>query len=181
VSTLLKKMVLAVKLRTSSIFKNTVILSLLITLLGCGYALRSKVPLSPQLAKIFIETGGNQSRVLSALRIALLQQEVSVTKNRNEAIATFNIVKEEYDRQVLTVSSSGKVEEFVLSLLFEFSVENKLGVMLIKPTQVKVERDLRFNISSVTASSSEEEQRIKDMVQDVVRQIILRLQHSTGP
>ncbi len=79
------------------------------------------------------------------------------------------------DSQVLSVTSTGKVDEYLLKYEVSFRLADKDGKSLSEPQTVKVQRDHQFDRLNVLAKEREEQELRREMQRDAVQQILRRL------
>lgn len=155
---------------------RTVVMSVLLSLAACGFKLRTKIELPVELTKMYIESGGQSLSIFPLLRTRLKQQGINLMDRPGDATAIIYLQNERYKRRVLTVSASGRVQEFLLVYSVDFSVKVSSGTSLLEKSALRVERELAFDESAVTAKSQEEAQLKQAMLQEAARQLLRRLQ-----
>lgn len=148
----------------------------LLSMAACGFKLRTKIELPVELAKMYIESAGQLFSVSPLLRTSLERQGIDLVNRPGDATAIIYLQNERYKRRVLTVSASGRVQEFLLVYSVDFSVKASSGKSLLEKSALRVERELAFDESAVTAKSQEEAQLKQAMLKEAVRQLLRRLQ-----
>lgn len=155
---------------------------LTIMLAGCGFHLRGSdihgaATLSPELKIMFIDGVRRNSALMTALRADLTASDVQVVDSSDDATAIMRILSNNFNRRTLSVSSaSGKVREFELHYEVTFVVNNKEGDILVPTQRARLVRDFTFDETRVLGKDSEESILRKEMEQDIVQQILIRLQ-----
>ena len=86
------------------------------------------------------------------------------------------LIGEDIQRRVLSVGTTGKVEEYEVHYGASYSVERGNGESLIPKETLGEQRSYSFNEADVLAKDAEQERLVQDMRRDVVRQMMLRLQ-----
>jgi len=86
---------------------------------------------------------------------------------------------ERSDSQVLSVSSTGKADEYLLKYEVSFRLTGKDGKALAESQTVRVRRDHAFDRLNVLAKEREEQELRREMRRDVVQQILRRLSRIT--
>ncbi|MCR4300143.1 MAG: LPS assembly lipoprotein LptE, partial [Sulfuricaulis sp.] len=79
------------------------------------------------------------------------------------------------ESQVLSVTSIGKVDSYLLKYEVNFRLVDKDNKLLSAPQTVKVRRDHQFDRLNVLAKEREEQERRHEMQRDAVQQILRRL------
>jgi outer membrane lipopolysaccharide assembly protein LptE/RlpB len=105
---------------------------------------------------------------------------IQVTADPKEATATLQILRETIRRRTLAASShvteSASLREYTFSYDVDYQVTLTDGKKLIPQETLSTSRNLFTDESKVLGKTAGEEILIKDMVSDVARSIILRLQ-----
>ena len=147
-------------------------------LLSCGFHLRGSVSVPPELAVTYLK--GGSSAVVEDLRQALLASGAQVTDDPDAAGATIEVLHSNIGRRVLSVGSTGKVQEYELRGLLRFRVVGADGRELLPAQQVQVVRDFLYDPNNVLGVSSEEQLARREMQRDLVNLMMLRLQAVDG-
>ena len=94
---------------------------------------------------------------------------------KEEAQAILLQVTELRERQILSLSASGRVREVRLRFRYAFRVVDPKGRDLVQTTGIEITRDLTYDDSAVLAKEQEEQVLWRDMENDLVQQILRRL------
>jgi LPS-assembly lipoprotein len=92
-----------------------------------------------------------------------------------EAQGTFLQVSEVRERQILSLSSAGRVREVRLRFRYAYRVVDAKGRELVSTTGVELTRDISYDDSAVLAKEQEEQLLWRDMENDLVQQLLRRL------
>jgi LPS-assembly lipoprotein len=92
-----------------------------------------------------------------------------------EAQGTFLQVSEVRERQILSLSSAGRVREVRLRFRYAYRVVDAKGRELVSTTGVELTRDISYDDSAVLAKEQEEQLLWRDMETDLVQQLLRRL------
>lgn len=152
------------------------ILALLITvalIAGCGFQLRGREGMP--FKSIYLDTPNPKSLLVNELRRDLESNKVTLADTAEHADVILNIISENPDKQILTLSSSGRVTEF--RLLYRVSVRaydhNKQNWI---PVEVmELHRDFFYDDTLVLAKESEESLLSNSMRIEMADQIVRRL------
>jgi len=87
-----------------------------------------------------------------------------------------DLLGENIQRRVLSVGSTGKVEEYEVHYSAGYSVRRADGTMVIPNETLDQQRNYTFSEEEVLAKDTEQERLIQDMRRAVVRQMMRRLQ-----
>ncbi len=147
---------------------------LALLLVGCGYHLRGYQGAMTALPPIYV--GGDQSTPLyGALRQALRDTGTPLVA-REQAQLVLNLLGENRERRVLSVSGAAKVQEYELIYSVAFEVMDRAGKPLLARQTIRKVRDIRFDETAVNSLVSESGQLYSDMRKALLNEIMRRLQ-----
>jgi LPS-assembly lipoprotein len=151
-------------------------------LTGCGFQLRQTgdYPFKTVYAGFSTATplGAELSRQLRGTgRIELLTEAPQAQK----AEVILDILQEQRQRAVVGTNASGQVRELQLRLTVTFRLRTPEGIEWVEPTEIYQQRDLSFNETAALSKEIEEAMLYRDMVGDVVQQIVRRLSRLKPP
>lgn len=149
---------------------------LLLLLVGCGFHLRGNTQLSPLLARTYMQGIVPYSELGIGLKRSLEANGATVTLDPKEATALLSVIYNQLQRQVLSVGSTGKVQEYALKYVLQFQVTNPQGQILLPPQRVELMREYQFDERSVLSSGEQEALLRKTMQKEMVQQILWRLE-----
>ena len=155
--------------------RATAILTALLLLLpaACGFQLRGAFSLPFQTLYI-------AQPETSELRAAIKRQVEAATATRvvddaKQAEAGLLVVADDNSKDILSLSSAGKVREYQLIRSLSFRVVDPKGQDLLAPATIRVTREITFDDTRVLAKESEEALLRRDMQNDIVQQLLRRL------
>jgi len=163
--------------------RRFVLLAALGVLSSCGFHLRGtgKVEMSPVFSTLRIMVEGNQQQndpLLVAMKNALhTQTDVQIEDTGDAPLLV--LYGERSDSQVLSASSTGKADEYLLKYEVSFRLTGKEGKALAESQTVRVQRDLSFDRLNVLAKEREVQELRREMQRDAVQQILRRLSRIT--
>ena len=141
---------------------------------GCGFKLRGAEELPPAMAFTFIQ-GKQNSELVRELRHGLETAGARVTEQRAEASAVLRVIKEQFDRRVLSVGGNAKVAEYELNYQVRFDLQDPQGKVLMKEQTVNLVRDY-FNDETQVIGKADEEALIREeMRRDLVSLMFFRM------
>jgi len=146
-------------------------LLLVLTLAGCGFQLRGSASLP--FDSIYIDGAGSEMGV--ELARAIRPTQTRVVDSPDEAQAILQIVSQGREKQILTLSTAGRVSEYRILYRVGFRVRGKDGRELLPLQQIELRREITFNDAQTLAKESEEGLLYRDMQTDAVQQILRRL------
>jgi LPS-assembly lipoprotein len=157
--------------------KGLLIISLIIGLNflnACGFNLRGTEKFHFTSAQIQSE---GADHLASELERLMLEREIKIVPTTNEAQVVISLSQEKFDKRVLTVSAvSGKLAEIELTFQVNLAVQQPDGTILLEPQPLTLWRDYSFDETAVLAREAEEELLHQEMFQDLIAQILRRLQ-----
>ena len=107
---------------------------------------------------------------------------IRCVKNPNEAEAVLELINQRRDREVLSISDSGRAREYELTLTIEFRVTSTYDdFTYVEPTQLVAHRDITYSESEFLSREKEEEVLYRDMENDLIAQMIRYLEASRHP
>ena len=154
----------------------TRILLLSLTLTACGFHLRGSdlKDVSFSFSSLYIKSTG-ETQFVADLRKALVSRKVQLATSSDQAELILEIVSEETSKQILSLSGSGRVQEY--QLFYRVSLrayDNELANWL-PPDQISLSRILVYDDAQILAKQQEESLLYKDMRTDAVGQTMRRL------
>ena len=170
---------ISIEYRVSSAKGRRFFFSLLVTfyslllLSGCGFHLRGSQTERVQLPPTYL--AGAAGPLQRELRHYLAISEVPVVDRQKDAQLVIDLIGEEVQRRVLSVGSTGKVEEYEVHYAATYAVRRADGESVIPRETLDQQRDYTFSQSEVLAKDTEQERLVQDMRRGVVRQMMRRL------
>jgi LPS-assembly lipoprotein len=152
--------------------KATSFLILFLFLTACGYQLRGAVELPEGMENLYLENASGQLR--DEIRKALKFSKGKLVSTPKEAGIVIKILKEEMKTRVLSVSSTGKANQFELLYNLIFSIYDPSGKLLLANQRVQSQRSYFNDQEEVLAQSNEEQLIRNEMYSQAVRSIVIR-------
>ncbi len=140
---------------------------------GCGFQLRGQADLP--FESIYVESDGFSLFAAELRRAIRTGSEAKVVDVPQHAQVRLRIVSERQEKQILSLSSAGKVREFQLRYRVAYRLTNPKGQDLVPPSEITLNRDLTYDDTQVLAKESEEQLLFEDMKADAVQQMLRRL------
>lgn len=151
----------------------------LLLVAACGFHLRGYAPLA--FSTLYISSPTNAQIVTDLRRAIEGSGGTRLVDKATDAQAVLDITAVVDDKQVLSLTSGGRVQEYALSKRVNFSLHDAAGKELLPAAEIVIRRSYTFNESEVLARLSEEERTLREMQSDVVQQILRRLQAARAP
>jgi LPS-assembly lipoprotein len=152
-------------------FRTTLVV-LLLFLAGCGFRLRG-------VATVPFETlyipSAQSGIALDLKRNIQAGTNAKVIDDPAKADAVLQFTEETRQKEVLSLTGTGKVREFQLRYRVGFRVHDGKGVDYVPHSTIQLLRDVTFNDTEILAKEQEEQILFRDMQADMVQQILRRL------
>lgn len=149
------------------------ILCLFIALLaGCGFHLRGQVALPYSTLHI---SGPSASSVSNSLKRVLRSSGVRLVDRQEDAELTLVILSDVREKSILSLSAAGRAQEYELRQRLSYRIITA-GEPDLPAGEILSQRSISFNDAQVLAKESEENLLYRDMENDVVQQLLRRLQ-----
>jgi len=150
----------------------------IVLLTSCGFHLRGAYQLPAFMKTTYVQADNQSGELVRSLKRRLKANGIRIVDDVHEAAAVFEIQTEILNKRVLSVDSKGRAREYELNYSINFSLldlarENETTLL---QQSLKLEREFLFDTEDVLGKSREEATLVKDMQQDMVRLIMLRLQ-----
>ena len=160
-------------LNPRSSIRVVTILLIAMTLSSCGFQLRGQAAIPYKT--LFIDTPGYSLFAIDLARAIRSGSKTRIVDSRDESEAVLKIMSEVQDKQILALSSAGKVLEFELRYRVAFRLTDRAGTDLTAPGEIYLRRYMTYEDTQVLAKESEEQLLIHDMKADAVQQMLRRL------
>jgi len=152
------------------------VVCLLPTIAGCGFHLRGSGALPAEMSVTYIKSASQYGSLVDDFAAALRIHDVQVTEVRGEATAVLTIIKDEFEREVLSVNTAGKVLEFELRQTIRFAVMTADGLPLIEDQSVSMSRAYLYSSTDVLGKQREEAVVRDTLQQNLVNLAMLRIE-----
>ena len=148
-------------------------------LTSCGFQLRGAYQLPAVMQTTFIESVQSNSELVRALKRSLKTSDIILLDEPSPEAAILTLGSEEKSKRTVSVDAQGRAREYTLIYSVSFSVKAVEADFEMLEQTIRIERDFLFDTEDVLGKSREESQLYKEMQQDIVRLILLRLQSKT--
>ncbi len=149
------------------------------TLVGCGFHLRGDVTYA--FPTVYLNAPANSPIVDELTRAIDGAGGARVVATAKDATVTLDVTGVTDDKQVLSLTSGGRVREYQLTKRVGFSLHDSEGHDWLPAAEITIRRSYTFSESEVLAREHEETRMLKEMQTDAVQQIVRRLQAARRP
>ncbi len=154
-------------------------LAIAIAAAGCGFHLRGDVTYA--FSTLYISGPPSAPIVIELNRTLDSGGHTRLVAAPADAQAILDITSVVDDKGVLSLSSGGRVREYVLTKRVSFNVHDAAGQDWLPAGEIAIRRSYTFNESEVLAREAQEQRLLRDMQTDAVQQIVRRLQAARKP
>jgi len=145
---------------------------------GCGFRLRGTAEVPFETVYVPGATGGI---ALDLKRNIQAGTRATVVDDPKAAQAVLQFTEEIREKEILSLSATGRVREYKLHYRVGFRVHDNKGSDYVPQTRLTLSRDITFNDTEVLAKEAEEQLLFRDMQNDMVQQIMRRLAAAQRP
>ena len=157
------------------LFLLLVVCNLSLFLQSCGWHLRGSIELPDNMKTVYVQSSSGIGLVRELNRV-LKSSGATVVNDPTGATAILMIRSAKQDRRVLSVSSTtARAQEYELSYIVDYSIENSHGKELYPHQTVTLLRDYRFDENDLLGKGSEEGILVKEMEKEMALSILRRL------
>ena len=154
------------------------VLALALVLAGCGFRLRGTAEVPFQTLYVPNATSGI---ALDLKRNIQAGTRVKVVDDAKGAEAVMHFTEETRQKEILSLTGTGRVREFQLRYRVGFRVHDGKGQEFLPASTIQLTRDVTFNDTEILAKEQEELLLFRDMQTDMVQLIMRRLAAAKPP
>jgi LPS-assembly lipoprotein len=167
--------------RTSSTLRASLFIALVaaFVLAGCGFHLRGEAKYT--FTTIYVNAPSAPSMAAEMRRALEATGSAKVVTDAKQAQVILDIPTVADDKEVLSLSGAGAVEEYLLVKRVSFRLHDADGRDWLPAGDIQLRRSYTFSQSEVLARGAQEERLLKEMQTDAVQQLIRRLQAAKKP
>jgi len=147
-------------------------------LAACGFHLRGTATLPFETIYVHNATAGI---ALDLKRNIVAGTGTRVLDDAKGAEAQLQFSEESRRKEILSLTSGGRVSEYRLIYRVRFQVSDGKGVDFLAPSTVTLTRDMTYDDTQVLAKETEEQLLFRDMQADMVQQIMRRIATAQKP
>ena len=142
---------------------------------GCGFHLRGVEVAVVDIGTVYLEVSNEHGEIEQLLLRHFDRNKVEVvTSSRGAAFSLYISEERNYRRPVVTTTDI-RVAEYEIRQEIDFELKASSGELLVPMAMIFVERTYTFDDENLESSSDEEELLLREMRQDLMRQIFWRM------
>ncbi len=150
--------------------RSFIMISLCCTLLACGFQLRGENAFDYQTLYI-----SGQTQINKMLKKRLISNNVSIVDSAEQAEMQLELINENYEKRILSLSGTGRVNEYELYYRLRYRTKSSQQALWQQPLIMEVRRDFSYSDVNALSKESEEKALIEDMHKQVVNNLTRRL------
>lgn len=140
---------------------------------ACGFQLRGTATLP--FNSMYVQAPPTSVFAIQLKRAVASGSDTRITDRPEQAEVILQILNELQEKQILSLSSGGRVSEFQLRYRVSFRLTDSKNREHIPASEVVLLRSYTYNDSQILATESEEALLYRDMRNDAVSQLMRRL------
>ena len=148
-------------------------------LAGCGFHLRGEADFA--FSTVYLNSPASSAMTTPLRRSLESAGTAKVLATSESAQVVLDINSVEDNKHILSLSSGGKVFEFLLTKRVLFRVHDKDGNEWLPTSEVIVRRTYTYSDTEALAKEYEEQRLWREMQTDAIQQIVRRLQSARVP
>ncbi len=153
---------------------QTFCLGLLLIMTGsCGFHLRGHISLPEIFQPILVRDKG-ATDITQLLKQTLVNSQVKLVDSAQSASSIITVYSQSINRRAIAVRGK-EIKEYEVQLNVSFAVHQANGKQLGESHNISTIRRYSFNNDQVLGSNNEQQILIREMREDIVRQILRRL------
>ncbi len=157
------------------ILRLTLLLGFSLLLNACGFQLREKAELPPEMQNTQMLIADEYSQLARRVRVQLEQAGVKFVSQPN-ATAILDIPKNEVLTEVLSIGDNARVREYRITHTVQFRLTDPKGKELVPLQTIRQSREISFDEQQILAVSREQEFVREDLANTLSRLLISRLE-----
>lgn len=140
---------------------------------ACGFHLRGDYSLP--FDTLYISLPESSGLHATIKRNVEASSEARVVGSAKEAQAILVVMSDVQQKNILSLSSAGRVREYQFVRTFVFRLHDAKNQDFISPSMIRLTREITFSDAVVLAKDAEEDQQWRDIQSDLVQQLMRRL------
>jgi len=154
-------------------------LTLALTLAGCGFKPvgQANMPFDT----LYVTAPDYSSFGAEFKRYVESYGKTRITDNPQQAQVILEILSETQEQQILSLTSAGRVAEFLLRYRVTYRLLDNEKRVWIPRGEIQLQRDYTYDDTIVLAKENEAQLLFKDMKNDAIQQLVRRLSVAQAP
>ncbi len=158
-----------------AILPRILLLAAALVLSACGYHLRGQfLGESSNFRSLYLKAA-SVSPFVAELHRSLQAVKVNLATTQDDADLTLEVVSESTDKQILSISGSGRVREYLLRYRVSLRAYDRQQNDWLPAGEISMARIMSYDDAQVLAMEQEEATIYKELRSDAVSQALRRL------
>lgn len=149
------------------------IVSLVLSLTACGFALRGTAQLPAYMNQTYVQISPVQRELRDEIHRLLRANDISVVESAEAAGAVLDLSTARLDREIQSVGETARVREF--ALVFRVSPSLRTPAETTWQRSLELRRDYTFDQQQLVGLAQEEEVLRRDMAREMASLILAEL------
>lgn len=154
--------------------KLFLIVVLCTSLSACGFHLRGREALPPQLKTLYVDAAPYSPLTLS-LKQTLKSAGVNVVDSAKESPLTLQILSENFNQQLINISANTFVKSYKLTYIVQFQLVNKSQTVIYGPVSVQDISSFVSSDTQILGSNADLDNQEKSLRREAIGLIFNRL------
>lgn len=150
-----------------------ILFALGLLLAGCGF--QPVAPAQMPFENLYVAAPDYSSFGAEFKRYVESYSRSRLASSSKDADAVLEILGETQQKQILSLSAAGRVQEYLLRYRIAFRVRDAAGRELLPAEEITLERDLIYDDAAALAKENEEVFLYQEMREDAIQQLVRRL------
>jgi LPS-assembly lipoprotein len=146
---------------------------------GCGF--KPVAPATVPFQNLYVTAPDYSSFGAQFKRYVESYSKTRLAASPESAAAVLEILSERREKQILSLSTAGRVSEFLLRYQVTFRVRDKNSRELVPTSTIALERDLTYSDEATLGKENEEVFLYDDMRNEAIQQMLGRLSAAQIP
>ena len=165
--------------RRSTRLSAALALILALTLAGCGFKPVGQANMP--FETLYVTAPDYSSFGAEFKRYVESYGKTRITDNPQQAQVILEILSETQEQQILSLTSAGRVAEFLLRYRVTYRLRDNEKRDWIPRGEIQLQRDYTYDDTIVLAKENEAKLLFKDMKNDAIQQLVRRLSVAQAP
>ncbi|MES1981414.1 MAG: LPS assembly lipoprotein LptE [Pseudomonadota bacterium] len=157
------------------------VVAMLLILQACGFHLRGHDAFVLPVQTLYVQSPNDLTPFIIELKRVLQDNNVQLSDTAEQAQLTLQIVSEKTDKQILSLSSAGRVLEYRLQYRVSLRAYDSNQHEWLAPEEITLGRVFSYDDTRILAKEQEENLLYLDMRNDAVQQVLRRLNRARAP
>lgn len=144
-----------------------------LALTACGFHLRGMTQMS--FKTLYLQNSGATALLVRELNRSLATSGVTVVSKQDEAEMLLELMKEDTEKRILSLSGGGRVREYELVYQLTLRLRRASDTLWSEPQLIEMRRDYSYDDRELLAKEGEEARLYSNMRSEAVREIMRRL------